>query len=84
MIKRRKKSLDFAFIDESKILTFQKEIENYRDHCDTWVEAIVSYCEEYEIDVDEIVHLISDGLKAKMHEEAVSSNAIKSEPMLPF
>lgn len=81
----RKKKLDFAFIDESVMLTFQKQLEHIRTGCDSWAEAIVEYCEYYNVDVEEIANLISDGLKAKMYEEGVASGTLKSDtPMLPL
>ena len=43
-----------------------------------YVDAIVSYCEEQELDIDSIVSLISPSLKQKMEEEAIQLNLIKS------
>lgn len=50
-----------------------------------YIDAIVSYCEEKELDVDSIVSLISPALKNKMEEEAISMRLIKNpSPRLLF
>ena len=43
-----------------------------------YIDAILTYCEETEIDVDLIVDLISPPLQQKIEEEALISNLIKS------
>jgi hypothetical protein len=43
-----------------------------------YVDAIVSYCEEKELEVDSIISLISPALKSKMEEEAIALRLIKS------
>ena len=43
-----------------------------------YIDAIVSYCEEQELDIDSVVPLISPSLKQKMEEEAITMNLIKS------
>ena len=49
-----------------------------------YIDAIVSYCEEKELEVDSIISLISPALKAKMEEEAITLRLIKSSPRLTF
>lgn len=49
-----------------------------------YIDAIVSYCEEKELEVDSIISLISPALKAKMEEEAINLRLIKSSPRLTF
>lgn len=48
------------------------------------IDAIVSYCEEKELDIDSIISLISPALKARMEEEAINMRLIKSSPRLTF
>jgi len=43
-----------------------------------YIDAIVSYCEEQELDVDSIICLISPSLRQKMEEEALELKLIKS------
>jgi hypothetical protein len=43
-----------------------------------YIDAIVSYCEEKELDIDSIIPLISPSLKSKMEEEALMLRLIKS------
>jgi len=50
-----------------------------------YLDAIVSYCAEKELDIDSIVSLISPALKSKMEEEAIGLRLIKnSSPRLTF
>ena len=49
-----------------------------------YIDAVVSYCEEKELDIDSIISLISPALKAKMEEEAINMRLIKSSPRLIF
>ena len=43
-----------------------------------YIDAIVTYCEEKELDIDSILTLISPSLKMKMEEEAISLRLIKN------
>ena len=43
-----------------------------------YIDAIVSYCEELDIEIDLITELISPALKEKLEEEALSLRLIKS------
>ena len=50
-----------------------------------YLDAIVSYCSEKELEVDTIISLISPALKSKMEEEAIGLRLIKnSSPRLTF
>ena len=43
-----------------------------------YIDAIVSYCEEVQLEIESIIPLISPSLKSKMEEEALSLRLIKS------
>jgi hypothetical protein len=43
-----------------------------------YIDAIVSYCEEKDLEVDSIISLISPALKSKMEEEAIALRLIKN------
>lgn len=50
-----------------------------------YLDAIVSYCSEKELEVDSIISLISPALKSKMEEEAIGLRLIKPRsPRLTF
>jgi hypothetical protein len=49
-----------------------------------YIDAIVSYCEEQELDIDSIISLISPALKSKMEEEAIALRLVKANPRLTF
>lgn len=50
-----------------------------------YLDAIVSYCSEKELEVDSIISLISPALKSKMEEEAIGMRLIRnSSPRLTF
>lgn len=49
-----------------------------------YIDAIVSYCDEQELDIDSIISLISPALKSKMEEEAIALRLVKANPRLAF
>lgn len=66
----RKKKIDFD-LDESAMNIFNTKIEDIRMHTETYTEAIVSYCEDKDIEVTDVLPLISNGLKEKMRIEEI-------------
>lgn len=66
----RKKKIDFD-IDETSMAMFNNRVEALRKECDTYIEAVVSYCEHFQCSVEDVLPLISSGLKAKMKKEEV-------------
>ena len=71
---------NFEKMHEFSNIIFDKVNSNKLEYID----AIVSYCEEKELDIDSIISLISPALKSKMEEEAVNLKLIKSSPRLIF
>lgn len=49
-----------------------------------YLDAIVSYCEEHELEVDSIISLISPALKCKLQEEAVNLRLLKTTSSFTF
>lgn len=43
-----------------------------------YIDAVVSYCEEKQLEIDSIVNLISPSLKMKMEEEALAMRMLKN------
>lgn len=66
---------------KSKFLTADKfsiDIERYvRDNNCNYIEGIVQYCEENELEVESIVKLISKPLKEKLKHNAAELNFLK-------
>ena len=78
----RKKKIDFKF-DEKSMSIFNNRIEEFRKDCDSYIEAVASYCESIDAEIEDVLPLISSGLKAKMHKEEVARrNVIDDEPTL--
>ena len=52
----------------------------------SWLEAVVIYCEEYDIEVETVSTLIKKNelLRAKIEEEAESLNLIEKSDKLPI
>ena len=71
----RKKKIDFD-LDESVMNIFNTKIEDIRKETDTYTEAITSYCEDKDIDVIDVLPLISNGLKEKIREEEIKRKNI--------
>lgn len=75
----RKKKIDFD-LDESAMNVFNNRIEEIRKESDTYTEAIISYCEDSEVEIEDIIPLISNGLKEKMRLEELSrKNIVESK-----
>lgn len=43
-----------------------------------YIDAIVSYCEEQDLEIETVISLISPSLRSKMEEEAIGLRLIKS------
>jgi len=69
------------------ILDFMKEIEHIRrDGKSDYIDAIVHYCEEKEIEIESIIKLIRKNslLKSRIQEEAESLNILPKSSRLPL
>ena len=68
-------------IIKSKFLSperFSLDIERYvRDNNCNYIEGIVQYCEENEIEIEKITKLISKPLKEKLKNDAIQLNFLK-------
>lgn len=68
-------------IIKSKFLSperFSLDIERYvRDNNCNYIEGIVQYCEENEIEIEKITKLISKPLKEKLKNDAIELNFLK-------
>lgn len=64
----RKRKIDFE-IDETSMNLFYNNIEEIRKHNDTYIESITEYCKQHDIDVIDVLPLISLGLKQKIAAE---------------
>lgn len=76
----RKKKIDF-FIDEAAMNIFNNNIEDIRKECDTYLEAIAGYCEDNDVDIEDILPLISPGLKQKIYSEEVERNTLITDDL---
>ena len=73
----RKRKIDFE-IDETSMNLFYNNIEEIRKHNDTYIESITEYCRQHDIDVIDVLPLISLGLKQKIAaEESKLGNLIE-------
>ena len=76
----RKKKIDF-FIDEAAMNIFNDNIEDIRKECDTYLESIAGYCEDNDVDIEDILPLISPGLKQKIYSEEIERNTLISDDL---
>lgn len=80
---RRKSELDYQFINEKSMETFYTAISSIKTEDHSWLEAIVEYCERAGVEVDEVIDVIPDSIRAKLYMEALDNNMIKdSGPVL--
>ena len=70
------------------VVSFSQQIELSvsRDEYDTYVSAIVDFCDEHDLEFDEITKYISPSLKQKIDLEAQSNGYLKksSSSMVQF
>lgn len=76
----RKKKIDF-FIDEAAMNIFNDNIEDIRKECDTYLESIAGYCEDNDVDIEDILPLISPGLKQKIYSEEIERNTLITDDL---
>ncbi len=55
--------------NEQQISDFHHKIEENRKYNDSYIQTIVEYCEENDLEIEEIIPLISSTLKQKISEE---------------
>lgn len=78
----RKKKIEFE-LNETSMNIFNVRIEELRKDCDTYSEAIIAYCETVDCDIEDVLPLISNGLKSKMYAESIKlGTIIDNEPTL--
>lgn len=65
-------------IKKEELLKFQKEIERIVYEKDIpYLEAILEFCQEEDIDFDSVPKLLSDSLKQKVEDEANEMSLLK-------
>jgi hypothetical protein len=77
-------ALNDKFLSQSK---FSSEIENIvKSHDMTYIEAIVQYCEDNNLDVESVPKLLSKPLKERIKCEAIQLNCLRksSRAKLPL
>lgn len=70
---------------EEEILNFSQKMESFAKKSNLGLmEAILAYCEKYEIEIEAISGLISQNLKSKLREEAEELNLLPKANTLPL
>jgi len=67
--------------EESFALSIEKIAAKNRVN---YIDAIVTYCEDSELDVLDVVHLISKPLKEKLERDAMELNIVAKQAVLPI
>lgn len=62
---------------QDRILYFQHWIEKLHDDGLTYIESIVDFCDNHDVEYESVTKLISESMRVKIYEEAVSLNQIK-------
>lgn len=77
-----------GYSNEEKMSSLQKELESIRQHTETWLEAIVDYCQQYDLEETDVVPYLSPVIKERITEESRKRNLVKKTPgeevTLPF
>lgn len=85
--------LDSLVLTDSLVIT--KKYETKEDWCKhihqfvidedcTYMEAVIHYCEENDIEIEHIAKLVDDNIKEKIRLEAEADNMMKAIPRLDF
>ncbi len=85
MLRAKKKNIDFSFFTEDSMLKFQTIIYEIKESTESWVDAVISYCEEHALEVEDVIPLMSDALIAELRNEGLANRTIKdNSARLPF
>lgn len=76
---RKKKNLNFSFVTEDSMLSFQNKIIELHVQTDSWIGAITSYCEDHTIDIEDVIPLLSEVLKYNLYEEGIVNRTVKED-----
>lgn len=80
--------IKLGYSKEEKMLSLQKDLEVRRKHNDTWLEAIVEYCQEYDLEESDVIPFLSPVILDRINEESKRLRLIKNSPgdsvSLPF
>lgn len=80
MVNNPKRMITFSEVNLSSMKDFYDEIMDLKTEDISTVEAIVHYCEQKNIDIEDIISIIPDSLKAQIESEEIESgNVIKSK-----
>ena len=78
----RKKRIDFNSINLQAMESFQDEIETIRNGSDSYIDAIIQYCSQNNLDVDDVLSVISENLTDKIRMEEIANRSIKDDTVL--
>jgi hypothetical protein len=73
----RKKRIDYGSINLSAVENFQDEITEIRSGAESWLDAILQYCRENDLEIEDIENLISEDIKDKIKNEEIKNKTIK-------
>lgn len=76
---RKKKNLNFSFVTEDSMLSFQNKIIELYVQTDSWIGAVTSYCEDHTIDIEDVIPLLSEVLKYNLYEEGIANRTVKED-----
>lgn len=75
-----------GFTREEIMSSLQQKVEDLYKNCDTWLEAVAEYCQEYDLEETEVIPYLSPVLLERLRSESVGLKRIKTENIatLPF
>lgn len=79
-MKNPKRRITFSEVNLSSMKDFYDEIMELKTEDVSTIEAIVHYCEQKNLDIEDVVPIIPDSLKAIIESEEIKTgNVIKSK-----
>lgn len=70
------------FLTEEKLIAELEEIIYMEDV--NYIEAILTYCDRYKLDVEDVKSIIGPTLKERIRVDAMNAGLLKKEAVLPF
>lgn len=85
-LQRTREMVKLGFTKEEIMSNLQHKVEELYRHSETWVEAIVEYCQEFDLDETDVIPYLSPIMLDRLKKEAVLLKRLKrtEEATLPF
>lgn len=71
-------------VRQEQMVRFQQNIDSIASQGVSYIDAVVEYCEENDMDIDMVISIIPQSLKRRIMQEAEELNLVKGKTMRLF